>query len=175
LQIKENVHHNTSKSTCQHNYLPLTWTAEIIVPNKKYATHIYMYKNIIIIHLILHVDKSLPLKWTAEIVPNKIYVTAKKKGIAEKWLSTCIETKNLILHNSLPLTWTAEMVPDKKYLLYQKKGELCHWRGLQSLSLIKNVTVKKRNCREINIYMYRNKTSNATQFSATEVDCRDCP
>jgi hypothetical protein len=106
--------------------------------------NIYMYKNIIIIHLILHVDKSLPLKWTAEIVPNKIYVTAKKKGIAEKWLSTCIETKNLILHNSLPLTWTAEMVPDKKYLLYQKKGELCHWRGLQSLSLIKKCDCQKK-------------------------------
>ena len=54
-----------------------------------------------------------------------------------------------MLHNSLPLTWTAECVPYKK----------CD-------------SVKKENCREIDIYMYINKTSNASQFSATDVDCQ---
>ena len=62
------------------------------------------------------------------------------------------EYLNLLVHNSLPLTWTAEFVPYKK----------CD-------------SVKKGNCREINIYMYISKTSNASQLSATEVDCRDCP
>ena len=104
-------------------------------------------------NLILH--NSLPLKWNAneDIVPNDD--SAKKKQCRDMNIyiyRNNNEYLNLLVHNSLPLTWTAEFVPYKK----------CD-------------SVKKGNCREINIYMYINKTSNSSQFSATEVDCRDCP
>ena len=48
-------------------------------------------------------------------------------------MSTCIETKNLILHNSLPLKWNAnaDIVPNDD-------------------------SAKKGQCRDMNIYIYRN-------------------